>query len=87
MNGAPDSVFNLVGGKEWQRDKRPGQVRAFGINGRLGWSGGLRAMPVDAAASAQSGATVFDESAGFSDEQSDYFRLDLLVYWKPSFFT
>jgi hypothetical protein len=78
-------LFNLVGGKEWQHDKRPGQVRSFGFNGRLGWSGGLRAMPVDAAASAQAGATVFDESAGFSVQQKDYFRLDLRVYWKRSF--
>lgn len=77
-------LFNLVGGKEWQRDKRPGQVRSFGLNGRLGWSGGLRAMPVDAAASQAAGATVFDERDGFSVQQKDYFRLDLRVYWKRS---
>jgi len=77
-------LFNLVAGKEWQRDRRPGQVRAFGLNGRLGWSGGLRAMPVDAAASAQAGATVFDAREGFSVQQKDYFRLDLRVYWKRS---
>lgn len=77
-------IANLTAGKEWQRDKRPGHVRAFGLNGRLGWSGGLRAMPVDAAASAAAGTTVFDERAGFSIQQKDYFRLDLRVYWKRS---
>lgn len=77
-------IANLTAGKEWQRDKRPGQVRSFGLNGRLGWSGGLRAMPVDAAASAAAGTTVFDESEGFSVRQKDYFRLDLRVYWKRS---
>jgi hypothetical protein len=77
-------LLNLVGGKEWQRDKRPGQVRSFGLNGRLGWSGGLRAMPVDAAASQAAGTTVFDEREGFSVQQKDYFRLDLRVYWKRS---
>lgn len=78
-------VFNFTGGREWQRDKRPGHVRAFGVNGRLGWSGGLRAMPVDATASAAAGATVFDDNDGFSINQKDYFRLDLRVYWKRSF--
>ncbi len=77
-------IANLTAGKEWQRDKRPGQVRAFGLNGRLGWSGGLRAMPVDAAASAADGMTVFDDSNGFTVRQKDYFRLDLRVYWKRS---
>ena len=77
-------LANLTAGKEWQRDKRPGQVRAFGLNGRLGWSGGLRAMPVDAAGSAAAGTTVFDGSDGFSARQKDYFRLDLRIYWKRS---
>lgn len=77
-------IANLTAGKEWQRDKRPGQVRAFGLNGRLGWSGGLRAMPVDIAASETAGTTVFDESNGFPVMQKDFFRLDLRVYWKRS---
>ncbi len=75
-------IANLTGGKEWQRDKRPGHVRAFGINGRLVWTDGLRAMPVDAVASAQAGYTVFDERNGFSIAQRDFVRLDLRVYWK-----
>ncbi len=78
-------IVNLTGGKEWQRDKRPGQVRSFGINGRLTWTDGLRAMPVDAIASAAAGYTVFDERSGYSIAQRDYVRLDLRVYWKRSF--
>ncbi|MBK7938863.1 MAG: TonB-dependent receptor [Lewinellaceae bacterium] len=78
-------IANLTAGKEWQRDKRPGQVRTFGLNGRLGWSGGLRAMPVDPVASEMAGSTVFDDSDGFSIRQKDYFRLDLRIYWKRSF--
>lgn len=78
-------IVNLTGGKEWQRDKRPGQVRSFGINGRLGWSDGPRSLPVDAATSAAAGYTVFDESKGYAPARRDYFRLDLRVYWKRSF--
>lgn len=78
-------IANLTGGKEWQRDKRPGQVRTFGLNGRLTWTDGLRAMPVDAAASAAAGYTVFDEPSGYSIAQRDYVRFDLRVYWKRSF--
>lgn len=78
-------VANLTGGKEWQRDKRPGQVRAFGINGRLTWTDGLRGLPVDATASAAAGYTVFDERNGYSIARRDYVRLDLRVYWKRSF--
>lgn len=78
-------IVNLTGGKEWQRDRRPGQVRTFGINGRFTWTDGLRTLPVDALASADAGFTVFDERNGYSVAQRDYIRLDLRVYWKRSF--
>lgn len=78
-------IVNLTGGKEWQRDKRPGFVRSFGLNARLGWSEGPRSLPVDASASAAAGYTVFDESNGYAPARRDYFRLDLRVYWKRSF--
>ncbi|MBX2890754.1 MAG: TonB-dependent receptor [Saprospiraceae bacterium] len=77
-------IVNVTGGKEWHRDKRPGQVRAFGLNGRFTWTDGVRSLPVDAAASAQAGYTVFDESAGFAANPRDYLRLDLRAYWKRS---
>lgn len=78
-------ITNLTVGKEWQRDKRPGQVRTFGINGRFTWTDGPRTMPVDSVASAAAGYTVFDEQYGYSVAQRDYVRLDLRVYWKRSF--
>ena len=77
-------IINVTAGKEWQRDKRPGQVRSFGLNGRIGLAGGLRAMPIDVAASEAAGMTVFDAGEGFSVQQKDYFRLDIRIYWKRS---
>lgn len=78
-------LANLTLGREWLREKSATQTRSFGLNGRLVQSGGFRAMPIDAAASALASATVFDASNGFSEQQPGYFRLDLRVYWKRGF--
>lgn len=77
-------IANLTAGKEWQRDKRPGRTRTFGLNGRATLNGGFREMPIDRTASAFSNTTVFDETAGFSVQQPAFFRLDLRLYWKRS---
>ncbi len=79
-------LANFTLGKEWVRDRGSEKVRAFGLNGRLVWTGGYRNMPVDAFRSASTllQKTAFDESNGFSGQFPDYFRIDLRAYWKRS---
>lgn len=76
-------IANLTAGKEWQRGADwPEKSRAFGVNGRITWTGGQRAAPVDKVASAAAKTTVFDFSNGYSEQQPDFVRLDLRVYWR-----
>ncbi|MBK8193494.1 MAG: TonB-dependent receptor [Lewinellaceae bacterium] len=77
-------VVNLTLGREWQRMDGAPKAKFFGISGRAVWSGGFRAMPVDAVASADAATTVYSAANGFSIQQPDFFRLDLRVYWKRS---
>jgi len=81
-------LANLTVGREWYRERGEHTMRSFGINGRIVWTGGFREMPVDAAASEAAPlgtqSTIFDTRNGFSLQQSDYYRVDLRVYWKRS---
>jgi hypothetical protein len=76
------NMINLSAGKEWQRSRRAGKIRAFGLNARLTSRGGFRAMPVDQAASAAARTTVFDAANGFSQQLPAFFRTDARVYWR-----
>ncbi len=79
-------LLNIVGGREWRREKTGEKTRFFGINGRAVWTGGLRAEPVDPLIS--NGflvpQTYYNPSNGFSEQLPDYFRIDLRVYWKKN---
>jgi hypothetical protein len=77
-------LANLTAGKEWYKERTAEKAKAFGLNGRVVWTGGYREMPVDSLASAQAQATRFDTRNGFSVKQPDYYRIDLRVYWKRS---
>lgn len=77
-------IANLTAGKEWMTRTKRERHRRFGINARLVWAGGQRTMPVDAEASALNQTTVFITDQGFTVRQSDFFRLDLRIYWKRS---
>ncbi|MBL7803667.1 MAG: hypothetical protein JNL02_08035, partial [Saprospiraceae bacterium] len=77
-------ILHLSGGKEWRRTAGDNRFKTFGCSGRISWSGGLRALPIDLAASQAAGATVYDASQGFSEQQPDFFRLDGRVYWRTS---
>lgn len=77
-------IANLTAGKEWMLPTKGKRYRRLGVNTRFVWAGGLRAMPVDAAASAQSQTTVFDTANGFSIRQPDFFRCDLRLYLRRS---
>jgi hypothetical protein len=77
-------LANATLGKEWYRERTENKVKAFGINGRIVWTGGYRTMPIDLAASKLAKTTIYDTQNGFNVRQSDYFRIDLRVYWKRS---
>ncbi len=68
-------VNSLVTGKEWNWNRRD-KNRTFGVNLKLTWMGGHRESPIDLAASAEKGKTVYDDTRAFEDRMPDYFRLD-----------
>ncbi|WPP53464.1 TonB-dependent receptor [Catalinimonas niigatensis] len=68
-------AFSFTGGKEysWNSDDKQ---RVLGINLRSVYLGGLRVTPIDAQASQQQQETIFIDAQAFSDQLSDYFKVD-----------
>jgi hypothetical protein len=66
-------VANLLGGKEWKLGKKS----SVGIDTKLTWAGGQRFTPYDLTASAAAGYIVFKENEAYTQQGSDYLRLDL----------
>ena len=81
---AQDYSSALTLGKEWSGMDRQNQVNRFGFNLAFHYNGGLRAAPIDVAASAASRTTVFDFSQGFSEQLPSYFRTDLRIYYQKN---
>lgn len=81
---AQDYSAALTLGKEWSGTDRQQQVNRFGFNIAVHYNGGLRAAPIDLAASQASRTTVFDFSNGFSDQLPAYFRTDLRIYYQKN---
>lgn len=77
-------IANLVLGKEWQKEKRPGKERTIGLNGRLVWMGGVREPEIDIVSSVASNTTVYYLGYGYSKQSPNYFRADLRVYWRKN---
>lgn len=75
-------IANATLGKEWTKRKDNGKIKITGFNGRFTYSGGFRDTPIDAAASAQAGRTVYREDQAFTLQQPAYYRLDLRLYLK-----
>lgn len=71
-------IFNLHIGKEWVRKAKA----TLGVHIRANYLGGFRTTPIDLDASRQAGLTVFNDSAAFSLQQDDYFRVDLSIFRK-----
>lgn len=69
-------AFSGTGGWEKEGFNRKGQQRVLGLNLRTIYRGGLRAMPIDLAASRQEQRTIFDSSDGFSEQLDNYIRVD-----------
>ena len=68
-------AFSLTGGKEFLWNKADRQ-RVLGINLRSVYLGGLRVTPIDEAASRAQQQTVFIDELAFSQQLSDYFKVD-----------
>ncbi|MEL7530795.1 MAG: TonB-dependent receptor [Bacteroidota bacterium] len=75
-------AFSGTGGWEKEGVNRKGQNRVLGLNIRTMYRGGLRAMPIDLAASRQAQRTIFDSSDGFSEQVADYLRVDFRLTLK-----
>lgn len=68
-------AFSLTGGKEFLWSKADKQ-RVLGVNLRSVYLGGLRVTPIDASASRAQQQTVFIDEQAFSQQLSDYFKVD-----------
>ncbi|MBN8677703.1 MAG: TonB-dependent receptor [Chitinophagales bacterium] len=77
-------MANLVIGKEWQKEKRPGKERTFGLNARVVWMGGVREPFLDVELSRNSRTTMYDYYSGYNQQAPDYFRADMRVYWRKN---
>lgn len=83
-----DARFNgrfgstLTAGWEFDRLSKKKQPKVFGVNGRVIYTGGFLAMPIDVEASRLAQRTVFDDSQGFTDRYPAYFRVDLRFMFK-----
>ncbi|MCB0637392.1 MAG: TonB-dependent receptor [Lewinella sp.] len=69
-------------GREWAGEDRKGQPRRLGINLATRYAGGLRAAPIDLAASRSAGRTVFNLEKGFSEQWPNFFRMDFRIYYQ-----
>lgn len=72
-------LANALIGKEWVRNDAD-RKKSWGGQLRLLWNGGFRDTPVDLAASAAAGETVYRESEAFSLRLRHYFRPDMRLY-------
>ncbi|MEM7368784.1 MAG: TonB-dependent receptor [Bacteroidota bacterium] len=72
----------LTAGWEFERLSKKKQPKVFGINGRVIYTGGFLAMPIDIEASRLAQRTVFDDSQGFTERYPAYFRVDLRFMFK-----
>lgn len=77
-------IFNATLGKEWHWQGRKNKDRRLGLNGRIAYLGGFRATPIDVEASINNGTTIFIDDLAFTEQQKDYFRTDLRIYYKTS---
>lgn len=77
-------LANFTLGKEWARQPSAEKARAFGLNGRVVWTGGPREAQLDLDAPANGSFVAFKEREGYTRQNADYFRIDLRAYWQRS---
>lgn len=68
-------------GREKSRDAGDAK-KAFGVHTRFMALGGLREYRIDPVASWVLGRTMYDESAPYSEQLNNYWRIDLRVSWR-----
>jgi hypothetical protein len=73
-------LFNLLGGKEWQTGKNDKNL--LNVNGRISYQGGDKTIPVDYAASGNSGEIIYDYNSAFSESLDPMFLLHFTVNYK-----
>ena len=74
-------LINASSGREKVKKKKNKTI-IRGYSTRLSWYGGFRQTPIDEAASAAFGYTIFDETKTNKIKLKDYFRVDFRFYWK-----
>jgi CarboxypepD_reg-like domain len=75
-------LFNVTGGKEFIWLKK-GRKKILGINARATYAGGLRYTPINEEASRETQwYTVLDYNKSFTEQQKDYFKVDVRIYLK-----
>ena len=72
--------INLTGGKEWALNRD----RSIELGGRFIWGGGLRYTPIDEAASEARGWEVLDQTRQFTEQNPDYFRIDMRLAFRKN---
>lgn len=81
---AQDFAAALTFGKEWSGQDQQERTNRFGFNIAARLNGGLRSAPIILDASRAARTTVFDYSAGFTEQLPDYFRTDLRIYYQKN---
>jgi hypothetical protein len=79
-------VFNALGGKEFKLAGKKETVRNYlSADMKFTAAGGQRYTPVDVAASAIKGETVYNDSKAYSKKFRDYIRLDIRVAYRNDY--
>jgi len=60
----------------------PGKRNVIGLSTRYIWTGGFRELPIDLDASITAGREVRVWDYGFTEKLDNYFRIDLMVYFR-----
>jgi hypothetical protein len=60
----------------------PGGRNVIGLSARYIWTGGFRELPIDLEASIDAGREIRDWDYGFTEKLDNYFRIDLLGYFR-----
>lgn len=74
----------LSGGKEFYWTSKRNYEKILGINIKVTYLGGLRATPIDTAASATAQSTILNNQQAFAEQYPSYFKTDLRLYLKKN---
>lgn len=75
-------IFNLTGGKEFKVGKDKQNI--LGLNGRIIWKGGNRAIPINLEKSIAANHEIRDYTMAFENRKPDYFRIDFGISYQKN---